>query len=100
MTKNSRWHSCRCFLFNNISEGLFMNKYYVVLRTKEKDELLDVVDALSLEEAMAIAETRYEEQMEVRDGLFVFEVNSPLSFNEKNRFVRNSGGEMKILIRF
>jgi Mg2+/Co2+ transporter CorC len=66
------------FLFNNISEGLFMNKYYVVLRTKEKDELLDVVDALSLEEAMAIAETRYEEQMEVRDGLFVFEVNSPL----------------------
>ncbi|MGG3162155.1 hypothetical protein ABEO87_10905 [Geobacillus stearothermophilus] len=77
-----------------------MNQYYVVLRTKERDELLDVVDALSLEEAMAIAKTRYEEQMEVRDGLFVFKVNGPLTFNEQNRFIRSGGGEMKILIRF
>ena len=43
------------FLFINIFDGgIFMNHYFVVRRTKEKDEEFAVIDALSLDEANAI----------------------------------------------
>jgi hypothetical protein len=87
------------YLSTFLMEGLFMNQYYVVLRTKEKDELMDVVKALSLEEASAIAEIRYGEGMCEGDGLFVFPAIGPLAFDENNRFVSNSGGNMKIMIK-
>lgn len=76
-----------------------MNQYYVVLRKKEKDELKDVVDALSLEEAFAIAKVRYEEGMLGTEGLFVFSAKKPITFNENNRFVSNSDGNKKIMIK-
>ncbi|MGP3562608.1 hypothetical protein QWV57_08600 [Geobacillus zalihae] len=88
------------YLSTFLMEGLFMNQYYVVLRTKEKDELMDVVGALSLEEAWAIARIRYEERMREGDSLFVFPAIGPLAFDENNRFVSNSGGNMKIMMKF
>ncbi|WP_102694156.1 hypothetical protein [Rummeliibacillus pycnus] len=77
-----------------------MNQYYVVLRTKEKDELKDVVDALSLDEALAIAKKRYEAGMNGGEKLYIFLAKGPISFDENNQFVCNTGGNLKIMIKF
>lgn len=99
--ENSHLHSCRCFFINNkFVGGIVMNQYYVVLRTKEKDELKDVVDALSLDEALAIAKTRYEAEMNGGEKLFAYSAKGPIAFDENNRFVSNTGGNMKIIIKF
>lgn len=52
-----------------------MSRYYVVRRTKEKDEEFAVIDALSLDEANAIFEVRYKdfkETMQKRRGILYF----------------------------
>lgn len=75
-----------------------MNQYYVVLRKKEKDELKDVIDALSLEEAFAIAKVRYGEEMRGKEGLFVFSAKEPITFDKNHRF-NNSDGDIKVSIK-
>jgi hypothetical protein len=93
--ENSRWHSCRCFLFiNNFNGGIFMNRYYVVRRIKEKDEEFAVIDALSLDEANAIFEVRYKdfkETMQKGEAFFIFQANEPLTFDENHQVVFPKG---------
>ncbi|MBK3497180.1 hypothetical protein JFL43_20580 [Viridibacillus sp. YIM B01967] len=52
-----------------------MKQYYVVLRQEEKDHLKDTIDALSLDEAFAVAKIRYQEEMGTEESLFVYAAN-------------------------
>ncbi|TMN21877.1 hypothetical protein [Lentibacillus cibarius] len=76
-----------------------MKQYYMVRTSDEKDEELGVVDALSLEEAHAIAKVRYQGKMNSGESLHVFQANEPLTFDAKNRFVFPAG-EMMSVTRF
>lgn len=83
------------FLFiNNFNGGIFMNRYYVVRRIKEKDEEFAVIDALSLDEANAIFEVRYKdfkETMQKGEAFFIFQANEPLTFDENHQVVFPKG---------
>ncbi|TRM10689.1 hypothetical protein FH966_02580 [Lentibacillus cibarius] len=71
-----------------------MNQYYVVRRTKEKDEQFAVIDALSLDEADAIFKVRYkgyEETMQKGEAFYVFQSSEPLTYDENSRVVFPSG---------
>lgn len=62
--------------------------YYVVLRTKEKDEQFTMIDAMSLDEAIAIFEIRHKVDKEsMTEGCFVrsrshiqFNINDCISY--------------------
>ncbi|MBB6447047.1 hypothetical protein [Bacillus benzoevorans] len=67
-----------------------MLTYYVVKRTKEKDEQFAVIDAMSLGEAKAIFEVRYKvekEAMTEGEAFYIFQVKEQLIFDEKQRLV-------------
>ncbi|MBT2687287.1 hypothetical protein J7I93_03730 [Bacillus sp. ISL-47] len=71
-----------------------MLTYYVVLRTKEKDEQFAEVDALTLDEARAIFDIRFKadkEAMQEGDAFFIFEADKALEFDKNNRVVFPSG---------
>ncbi len=73
-----------------VKEMFQTEKYYVVKRTKEKDELYSTIDAASVEEVHAIFRIRYEReinQMEEGDAYYIFSEIGKLEFDENNRIV-------------
>lgn len=71
-----------------------MQTYYVVKRTKEKDEEFTVIDAMSLDEASAIFGVRNnadKEAMEEGEAFYIFQVNGQLMFDENQRLVFPKG---------
>lgn len=68
--------------------------YYVVRRTKEKDEQFALIDAMSLDEANAIFEVRHKddkESMVEGEAFFIFGADEELKFDENNRVVFPKG---------
>ncbi|TXL68098.1 hypothetical protein FHP05_00140 [Cerasibacillus terrae] len=69
-----------------------MQQYFVVRRTKEKDEQFAVIDAMSLAEAKAIFKVRYDdfditnEEMKEED-FFIFKADGELKYDENNRIL-------------
>lgn len=67
-----------------------IEKYYVVRRTKEKDELYPMIEAASLDEVNAIFHIRYKEEinkMRKGDAFYIFSEKGKLQFDENNRLV-------------
>jgi hypothetical protein len=85
------------FYLKNPNGGNPMNQmktYYVVRRTKEKDEQFTMIDALSLDEANAIFEVRHKadkEAMKEGEAFLIFEADEALGFDKNNRVVFPSG---------
>ena len=82
-----------------------MELYFVVRRTKEKDEQFAVIDAMSLAEAKAIFKVRYDdfdiknEEMKEED-FFIFKADRELKFNENNRVQLTEVGDMTIISKW
>mgnify|MGYP001109709729 CR=1 FL=1 len=71
-----------------------METYYVVRRTKNKDEEFAGIDAMSLDEANVIFEVRHKadkEALEVGEAFFIFQANEKLMFDENYRLVIPKG---------
>lgn len=71
-----------------------MKVYFVVRRTKEKDERFTMIDAFSLDEANAVFEVRHKadkEAMKEGEAFLIFEADETLNFDENNRTVFSSG---------
>lgn len=67
-----------------------IEKYYVVKRTKEKDELYSTIDAASLEEVNAIFHIRYKEEinkMQEGEAFYIFSEKGKLEFDEDHRLI-------------
>lgn len=81
------------FFLLKTNGGKQMNQlepYYVVRRTKDKDEQFAMIDALSLDEADAIFKVRYkgyEESMKAGDAYYVFQANELPVFDESHRII-------------
>lgn len=76
-----------------------MEKYYVVKRTKEKDEQFTVIEAMSLDEANAIYEVRHKAEKETMvegEAFYIFHAKEQLAFDESNR-VKFPSGRMAII---
>ncbi|TXL68099.1 hypothetical protein FHP05_00145 [Cerasibacillus terrae] len=76
-----------------------MEKFYVIKRTTGKDERFTVIDAMSLDEADAIFLVRHEEDkdaMKKGEEILIFEADGDLKFDENNRVVLPTKGEMII----
>ena len=92
------------FYIKNKDGGKHMNQmepYYVVSRTKEKDEEFAVIEAMSLDEAKAIFEVRHKADkgaMVKGEAFYIFHTDEPLRFDGKGQFVFPSG-EMAIIQR-
>ena len=62
-----------------------IEKYYVVRRTKEKDELYSTIEAASLDEVNAIFHIRFKEEiikMQKGDAFYIFSEKGELEFDE------------------
>lgn len=100
--ENNRGILIDVFLYKNLYGGKQMNQmkpYYVVRRTKEKDEQFAMIDALSLDEANAIFEVRHEadkEAMEQGEAFYIFQATEQLTFDENNR-IKFPPGRMAII---
>lgn len=100
--ENSRGISIDVFFIKNPYGGKQMNQietYYVVRRTKEKDEQFAVIDAMSLDEANAVFEIRHEfnkEAMKEGEAFYIFEADEQLTFDENNR-IKFPSGRMAII---
>ena len=92
------------FYIKNKDGGKHMNqmeRYYVVSRTKEKDEEFAVIEAMSLNEASAIFEVRHKadkEAMMKGESFYIFHSDETLSFDVESRVVFPSE-EMTIIQR-
>ncbi|MGG3854201.1 hypothetical protein ABET36_07220 [Caldifermentibacillus hisashii] len=63
--------------------------YYVVRSVKEGDELFATIDAMSLDEANAIFQIRYKEELDQLGEVtfYIFSAKEELQFNENNRLI-------------
>lgn len=71
-----------------------MSRYYVVRRTKEKDEEFAVIDALSLDEANASLKCVIKilkKPCKKGEAFFIFQANEPLTFDENHQVVFPKG---------
>lgn len=69
---------------------IYIEKYYVVKRTEQKDELYSMIEAASLEEVNAIFHIRYKEEinkMKKGDAFYIFSEKGKLKFGENNRLI-------------
>lgn len=73
-----------------------MKQYYVVRSTIEKDEEVEVIDALSLKEAHAIVKVRLQESMKKGETLYTFPAFEPVEYDENNRIILLSREVMSI----
>ncbi|MBT2641739.1 hypothetical protein J7I80_05850 [Bacillus sp. ISL-41] len=73
-----------------------MQQYDVVRSTGERDEKIAVIDALSLEEAHAIAKVRFQESIKAGETLYTFQSVGTLKFDENDRFILPQGQMMSI----
>ncbi|MFB4472739.1 hypothetical protein [Virgibacillus sp. SK37] len=76
-----------------------MEKFYVIKRTTGKDEQFTVIDAMSLDEADAIFLVRHErdkDAMNKGEEFLIFQADGELKFDENNRVVLPTKGEMML----
>lgn len=80
-----------------IGNGEFeVNQYYIIRSTDEKDEKVDEIAALSLEEAHAIAKVRFQVFMNSGETLHTIQANETLSFDENHRLNFPKGEMMSL----